>query len=140
MDIVRKAVFKNQIKSLLAHHVYVSVAHHRKRPVLPLHRGSVSCDIKGCTRAKQPTAGLINPGTAHASMSRLQLFPYGSHGVLWIHLVLEQGHFTILYGIHPPLQAPVLPSLKTAMPSPVQEAKPGSSLLQMGQLMSPSPI
>lgn len=88
-------MFKNQIKSLLVHHVYVSVSCHRKRPVFPLNRDRLGCVTEGCTLAKRPTAGLINPVTARAKMSRLQLFPQGSHSLLLIHIVLGQGQFTV---------------------------------------------
>lgn len=91
-------MFKNQIKSLLAHRVYVSVARHRERPVLSLNRDGISCGSQGL--AKRPPAGTTNPGTACASVSRLQLLPYGSHSLLWMCLVLE-GQFAILYGVYP---------------------------------------
>lgn len=40
-------MFKNQIKSLLAHRVCASVARQRKRPVLPLNGDSITCIREG---------------------------------------------------------------------------------------------
>lgn len=80
-------MFKNQIKSLLAHRACVSVA---RRTV---QKKASSASEQGryqlcCMLPKQPSAGLINPRTARANMSRLQPLPYGSHSLLWVRVVL----------------------------------------------------
>jgi len=127
-------VFKNQIKSLPAQRAYVTVARHRRRPAVPLDRDSISCVTEGCPLAKWPTAGLTNPGTARANMSSLQLLPYGSHRLFWMDLVLEQGQFTILYGIYP--SSKPQSSLLLRLQCQAQCRTP-RCLLQMDQLMSP---
>lgn len=71
----------------------------QERPVLLLNKENISCITGGCTRAKQPTSGLVNTGMAPAYMSTLQLFLFDSHSLSWIQSVLEDGLFTISHSI-----------------------------------------
>lgn len=96
-------MFKNQIKSLLAHRVCGSVAHHGKGPVLPLNRDSIRCIPEGCTLEKRPREGLKSPAMAPADVSRLQLLPHIPHRLLWIHLVPDKVSSPFPVAYIPPL-------------------------------------